>query len=378
VIIKYLACFDTERNRAQNRAYPLSAAAVMQPVISALREKGHEVEIISFSSTKGESSVPGCCYTPEAGVTVRLFRSFGRKWMSGRAANRVFMKLQYYAYLLKNIRAGDVVIAYHSPYYVMFLRWLRKHRNFHLVLQMLEIYADVTEDETLRKREKKLTECADAFLFSSQLLAEKINVRKKPALLLLGNYHVEEERKLSSGDGKIHVLYAGTLDPRKGAACAVKAAAFLPQNYHVHILGVGSERERAELKRLIEETRAPGHGAVSYDGVLSGEDYLCFLQKCQIGLCTQSMDAGFNETSFPSKILSYLCNGLRVVSVRIKAVETSPVGDLMVYYDTPTAEAAAEAVLSVDLTQRFCGRERVRALYEQFSKELDRVLWKQI
>ena len=50
---------------------------------------------------------------------------------------------------------------------------------------------------------------------------------------------------------------------------------------------------------------------------------LKFIQKCQIGLCTQNIDAAFNTTSFPSKILSYMSNGLEVVGVNIAAIKNS-------------------------------------------------------
>lgn len=140
-------------------------------------------------------------------------------------------------------------------------------------------------------------------------------------------------------------MYAGTFDPRKGGPTTTTTTRWLPENYHVHILGFGSENDTKELCALIEETNEASAATVTYDGLLSGEDYIRFLQKCQIGLSTQNPDAAFNDTSFPSKILSYMANGLRVVTVRIPAIEGSAVGDDVIYYEEQTPEKIAQAIL---------------------------------
>ena len=113
---------------------------------------------------------------------------------------------------------------------------------------------------------------------------------------------------------------------------------------------------------------------MTYEGCLSGEQYIRFVQKCSIGLSTQKPDARFNDTSFPSKILSYLANGLRVVSIRIRAVEESPISDLVVYYNEQSPELIAKAITSVDMTCPFDGRDRINKLYQDFAGELDALL----
>ena len=104
---------------------------------------------------------------------------------------------------------------------------------------------------------------------------------------------------------------------------------------------------------------------MTYDGCLSGRDYLEFLQHCDIGLCTQDPNAAFNATSFPSKILSYMSNGLSVVSAKVPAIVNSPVGDLITYYDAQTPEEIAKAILKVNLENKG-SKEQVRI------KELDK------
>ena len=369
--IKYLVCHDTEINKNQERAYSPAAAAVVRSLSKSLKSIGHDVELISFSSTSGDKNVPAIRYLAEDGITVQLFRSFGRNSFAKRVLNHVYMKIQYTMYLIRNIKKDDVVIAYHSPYHVNILRFLKRFKSFYLVLQMLEIYADVNGDENLREKELKLTNEADAFVFATDILNQTVNIQKKPAAVMLGTYQTEFDRDVRFEDGKIHVLYAGTLDPRKGgAAAAAAAAAFLPDCYRVHILGFGSEADKAELMRTIAQCAKPGCASVTYDGLLSGEEYIRFIQACQIGLSTQMPDAQFNATSFPSKILAYMANGLRVVSVRIPAVESSAIGEYMYYYDQQDPEAIAKAIMQVDLSDGYDGRKIIAGLARGFAREI--------
>ena len=128
------------------------------------------------------------------------------------------------------------------------------------------------------------------------------------------------------------------------------------------------------MKESVAAMSAKGAAKVTYDGLLSGEEYIRFIQACDIGLSTQNPDAAFNDTSFPSKVLSYMANGLRVVSVRIKAVETSAVGDMITYYDEQTPEGIARAIMSVDMAQPYDSRKRIAELDKQFQKELKQLI----
>ena len=101
---------------------------------------------------------------------------------------------------------------------------------------------------------------------------------------------------------------------------------------------------------------------------------ISFLQKCDIGLSLQNPEASFNMTSFPSKILSYLSNGLRVVSIRIPAIEQSSVGDLLYFYDIQTPEAIANRIKSIEMNCPYDSRKRIKSLREQLKVDLERLV----
>ena len=67
---------------------------------------------------------------------------------------------------------------------------------------------------------------------------------------------------------------------------------------------------------------------------------------------THNPNAAFNATSFPSKILTYLANGLAVVSIRIPAIEQSEVGKYLFYYERQTPQEIAAAIMSVPQTHK--------------------------
>lgn len=370
----YLGYYDVPENQEELRTCPLAAVNKMTYICSAINRAGYEVEIVSASRTAGKMDCPGHFLRISEHTSLRLFpckRTGGTLQRVFRAAE---MQWRIIDYLWRNTQKGATILAYHSLGYVRTLWLLKKLKGFRLILEVEEIYSDVTGDERSRKREMRLFKAADAYLFPSELLDEKINTGRKPAVVIYGTYQVEENRNCKAEDGRRHLLYAGTLDPRKGGAAAAAAAGELPEEYHVHILGFGSEQEKKALCETVAKINAASKANVSYDGLLSGEEYVRFVQSCDVGFSTQMPDAAFNDTSFPSKVLSYLANGLRVVSVRIKALERSAISDLLYYYDENTPEAIAQAIEKIDFTQPYDSREVIRELDAKFVKEIGGVL----
>ena len=294
-------------------------------------------------------------------------KSAGKFNILKRAYLKVRREIELYRILENQVKDGDILLVYHSLVYINVLRRLREKKQFTLLLQVCEIYADVSLDEKKKKKELKWIAQADAYIFSTNNLEQSLNTSHKPSQVCLGTYTVEENSVSKSNEREyIHIVYAGTFDPRKGGGqAAVAAAAFLPLGYHVHIIGFGSEKDILSLKKQVKEVSSFSSCKVTYDGCLSGRDYLEFLQHCDIGLCTQDPNAAFNATSFPSKILSYMSNGLSVVSAKVPAIVNSPVGDLITYYDAQTPEEIAKAILKVNLENKG-SKEQVRI------KELDK------
>lgn len=375
--IKYIAYYS-DPDLSKNRRTAPSADTKLDYIISALRLNGQDVSVVSK-----------CCVgkcnraierhdgyiTDKNGVSVQFLPDLTSKYRIVRFFTRWLIKFEIRKIVKKECLENDnKIIIYHSLGMYDIIKHLKKYKKS-FTLEVEEIYSDVMtkRKKQSRKKEDFMFSVADSYVFSTELLNKEINVENKPYIICNGTYNVENllVKEKMFNDGKIHAVYAGTLDPRKGGAtAAAAAAAFLPDNYHIHILGFGSEKEIAFTKDHIEKISKSSVAKVSYDGLLVGDDYIKFIQSCDIGLSTQNPDAAFNDTSFPSKILMYMSNDLRVVSARIPVVETSDIGKYIYYYEHQSPEEIARAIMSVPLDIQYDSRQILDELNKKFCKEL--------
>ncbi|MBO5312814.1 MAG: glycosyltransferase [Clostridia bacterium] len=373
--IYYLGYYDVEENKAENRNIVLSCANKMTYIISAIEKAGYGVDVISASATKNPQKYDKKTIKIGNKSTLTLFKTLPWGNKIRRVLNVLYSRHQLKKYIKENIGLDDTLMVYHSVAYAKMLCKLKKKKNFKLVLEVEEIYADVNHNEKNRATEYALFNLADAYVFSTELLNDKLNVENKPYSVIYGTYQVEHERGKSFDDGKTHIVYAGTFDPRKGGVqTTLSIVPFLNADYHVHIIGFGTENDKKSVLEMVEKLSRDSICTVTYDGLLSGESYVEFLQKCQIGMSTQVPEGEYNNTSFPSKILSYMSNGLRVVSVRIPVVEKATIGPIVVFYDENDGKKIADVIMSIDKNDPYDSREIIKRLDENFVSDIKKLL----
>jgi glycosyltransferase involved in cell wall biosynthesis len=369
--VKYIVPYDIAYYKHENRSFALSAKAMVDSILPSLLQTGCMVEIISPTWTSNTTGFYKYRKTEiTKNLTLTLCSSFGAKNKLVKGVRIAYTLSWLIFYLMFNIKKDDIVIYYHAMNTLRIVNTIVKMKKARFIYEIAEVYADVSGREAQRKKEFKMFNNADAYIFQTELLNKKINTLNKPYAIIYGTYQVEEDRGVKFDDEKIHVVYAGIFDPRKGGALAAAAAEFLPKNYHVHIIGFGSNDDKSMLLKKIDEISKITKATVTYDGLLRDEEYIQFLQKCHIGLSTQNPDAEYNDTSFPSKILSYMANGLRVVTVRIKAIESSAIGNMVYYYDKQNPKDIAEAIMSIDFNEPYDSRKIIKKLDEKFVKEI--------
>lgn len=381
--MKYIGYYDSPGNSSRKRDVVLAATNKMKYIADALNHKGISVEFISAAGNKDALFSKGMRMSDGDMQTIRFFSSIGRKSRITKRLSTFWIKLQLFLYLLFTVKKNEPILVYHAVPYMTGIRLIHRIKHCKLILEVEEIFGDVKNNPQLSRKEISFAKEADAYLFPTELLDDLINTSHKPSVLIHGTYQVEADRGCNAFANKlrncvapeIHCVYAGTFDPRKGGAlAAVAAAEFLPENYHMHILGFGNASETKQTTDMIAQVAEKSKAALTYDGLLFGEDYICFIQSCDIGLSTQNPEAAFNATSFPSKILSYLANGLQVVSIRIPVVENSAIANEVSFYDKQTPEEIAKAILCVDLEKKQNARQRIRQLAELFENEFVDVL----
>lgn len=375
----YFSDIDKEKNR---RGFP-SADTKMQYVMDAMTKEGYDVEVLSFCGNDKRDCVwkKDDGYESTAGnVRVRFFSSYRSRFRILRIWGRQLAWMDAKRYIRQHVCQPDCsVLIYHSPVFYKVTKLLRKHgKSF--IYEAEEIYSDVTGNQKARKKELAQLKQAAGYMFSTAMLSRLVNTQHKPEIIVNGTYQTEPDRQVRLFDGgseaprTIHCVYAGTLDVNKGGGLfAASAAACLSESYHIHILGFGSPEKVAAFQKSIAPIQQTAKARLTYDGVLQGEAYVRFLQSCDIGLSTQNPDAAFNDTSFPSKILSYMANGLRVVSVRIPVIEQSAIGGWMDYYDRPEPQAIANAIVSAARHEAYDSRKVLEKLDAAFRRDLHKI-----
>lgn len=370
--IYYLIHFDNKTNR---NVTP-SAITKGKYVASALASCSSEVEIVSLAYPTKDSQ-DEVYYQVSENVICHLFKG---KYSNNRIIRYLNHKLydkKIRKYLKQNVKKDDIIVVYHSLANMKLVKYIKKDITDKIVYEVEEIYGDVINDEKTKTKELKAFKNASSYIFSNDYLNSIINTKQLPYVTCYGTYEIPTLYKEAFNDNLIHCLYAGTLAQNKGALNAINVAKYLPNNYLIHILGFGSEKDIADIKNAVNEVNnSYGTTKVIYEGLKLNEEYLKFIQKCQIGLCTQNIDAAFNTTSFPSKILSYMSNGLEVVGVNIATIKNSKVGQYIQFYNVPDEKEIANAILNINLNNKTNNVDVVKELDKEFKEDLKDMLVK--
>lgn len=375
--IKYI-CFYPSQDPAKPRECVEAAVTKIDYIISVLNRSGIGVDIVSPSIITKK----GFCFSlggikQNGENTLRLFPSFGFHGFAPlRGLSRKLTYFCFHRWLKMNLKEGESIVVYHSLDYCSFFLNTRKKKNFKLIGEVEEIYQDVhPQSKNLSEDEYGFFSVCDNFIFPNTVLDEKVNTQSKSSIVIHGLYKVQPKVANKFDDGRIHVLYAGTFDPVKGGAlAAVEAAMYLPDNYHLHITGFGSESDSKNIREKVNDITKKAKAQITFHGFISREELTDLMQMCHIGLCTQDPTKKLNLTSFPSKILNYLSNGLAVLTGRNRAIEESKVSDLLYYYEEQTPQSIAASIKNIDVNNVIDGKERLQQLDIQFENELKSLL----
>lgn len=327
--IKYIG-FYSPNNLKYNRTSALSAMDKMNYVSHTLNSLNYHVKILSPSWILGTGFDFHKKITLNEKTEVEIAPSFGSSNKFTNYLSIITSLSWLFIKLILTTKKNDKIFAYHSPWLSLVLLIAKKIRRFYLILEVEEIYQDVqTIHPFLDTLEKVIIENSDAFIFSTELLESKWNTKQKPFIILYGNYKVPKVLNKPQKDGKVKLLYAGIIDRHKaGAFNAVELANFLDKNYEIYIIGFG---EVDQLKERINQINQFSECKVFYEGVKTGDDYTKFCQSCHIGLSTQNNTGNYVDSSFPSKVLSYMGLGLNVVSVDILPLRLSKISKKIYY-----------------------------------------------
>lgn len=340
----YYGCSIPSRKRINSPA----ADTKVDYIIEVLNRCGYAVEHVSRAGSSKIGYIPG--YVEKRGVnTFRYFATWGTSSVLKKILNKIMLSTQFFLWCLFNLKRYEQVIVYHSLGYDLTFLWLKKIKKIRIIGDIEEIYQDVHSfSKKMCENEYRFIAACDKLMYPNTILNERLNPNNRPNLVIHGIYKLGEQYTKGHEDDKIHILYAGTYDPVKGGAIAsLKTARYLTENYHLHITGFGTQQQEEEVIKEFESACRESKCTITYHGYLDYKEFTDVMHSCQIGLCTQDPTSKLNFTSFPSKILTYMSNGLVVLTGRNRAIEESAVGDIVYYYDEQLPEVMASAIMAI-------------------------------
>lgn len=370
----YYVAFYNPIQELGNRVANFAGEDKIDYICEAINNIGESVTILSNTKSIQPRYLKKTVYKQSESKQVIMFASLPRRGKFLHALDVLYGYIQLALYLIRNLKEDDVVLVYHSLGYRDIIRKIRKIKNFKYILEVEELFQFIDKAESsFKEKENKVFDIPDAFIFSNGFLDDKVNTDRKPSVVINGIYKTAPVLVKEKNNEKIKILYAGTLEPQKGVDYVIRSAEFLDEEYEVRIIGFGSEKDKTHVQDLIKEVNAKSICKVYYDGTLKGDEYLRYVQGCDIGTCVQNPDDIFNLYEFPSKIFSYMSNGLAVVANRLKQIENSKISPYLIIADSIKPEDVASAI-------KMYGKNKLDAanilskLDEEFKQELRTII----
>lgn len=286
--------------------------------------------------------------------------------------NILFNNIWLLFFLLLRTKKNEKIIVYHSPWLSLPIIIAKEIRKFKLILEVEEIYAEVWSiSKFFKKVEQLIINNADYFIVVSEGLGKMLP--SKPKVVLYGSYWANKvDNYTVKNEKELKVVYCGAIDPYLGGAFnLVKSAFRLNDNISIHILGYGSASDLLLLNNIISEVnRQTKNETVKFHGLLQGKEFTDFLQGCDVGINPQNEGHHMNS-AFPSKILTYFSNNLKVISTNVEGVKKSFLADKIIFTKDDCLESISNSLNNFDkLKIEIDNHKLIYELELNFIKEL--------
>lgn len=364
-MIYYIAFYGKKGFRTSN----LAAEDKIDYICDSLVAIGKKIKIISNAKTSNGKYQKQDCIKKSCNIEIVYFSSFPRINLLYKILDTIISTFQFVVYFLKNINPEDTVIVYHSLAYGNMINILHKIKRFHYILEVEELYQYIQANKSrYKQQEDAIIQHADGYIFSNKIIESRINSNDKQFIVVNGVYKPKAQLNIKKREHS--VVYAGTLEPQKGIDYVLKAAQFLPSYYEIHVAGFGTQKDIDHLETTIELENAKNGAKVCYDGSFKGDEYTQYLQSFKVGICIQDPDDTFNKYEFPSKIFSYISNGLHVVANDLSQLRESSIYPYLYISSTIEPEDIAMTIIKAFSDECTSSVAILEELNNNFIKEI--------
>ena len=362
--IHYICHYDDYKNDRKLLTIP-SGVTKINYIKESLKSAGFTVNIVSAAEgtfiDKKINKFTTVSIDDKEQIIYPLTFGRGNKFL--KVISRLLMTLQLICYLVFIVKRKEKVLVYHSLSLVSLIKFYKIFGG-KVFFEVEEIYNAVqrTSDDKISK-EISFLKGGKGYILVNDLMQANCGFSTKTTSCY-GIYR-SENTILKKINDIIHIVYAGVIGSNgSDVFLAIEVAKYLNKNYVLHILGYGSESNIALMKDLIDDHNKICDCKISYDGCLFGKEFLDFLSKCQIGLCTRVLEDRFSDYTFPSKVCVYIANALIPICTPIRCIEESKIKDAVYFSKDNTAEAIASVIFKVD----FHRREQYKILLEKLNE----------
>ena len=357
-MVHYIAGYVDSRH-VQDRKCSLAGIAKMDYVISCLASIT-AYEVYATTQTKKQVRMKRT-----KNVQYRLSVPSTNRY--GFYFDRFLGIVQLIIYLLR-VPRKDTVLVYHERWYVPWVQLIHKVKKWKLAYEVEEIYLAVANHPAseINKEISQVTQ-ADSYILSTVSLKDMLFLKETDVYAVCNGVYMPLYPGKKVENEKTHIVYAGSLNPAKGAWLAIEAMKYLPASFVLHVSGAGSEKDLATIHKLIAESN--GNNNIIFEGCLSESDHLALLQKCDIGLCPANPRA-----AFPSKILEYMRNSLKVVSVKKSEIEQAQCAKYLFFFEDGNMEDYCKQVMKAAQTSDQDASQCMSQMHNQFLTELKAII----
>ncbi|MBP3633977.1 MAG: glycosyltransferase [Oscillospiraceae bacterium] len=374
-MVYYIGFYDTMTDGHFSRAVSPAAVRKMDYVIDKIAQLGKDITVVS--TARANAKTKGLQNKVRVNDRIKIdyfpLGNFSAKLL--RSASEKLMPLWLFLYCLFRIGKDDKVVYYHSPVTDGAVRIAKKLKKFDLIAEIEEIYSLVwnRNRRDTRSEQRFLRQCTEKAIVVSESLK---NYLKHPtAVVSYGSYATCTKPKIRRNDDDIMLVYSGAFDKVKGGAfAALEIMQHLPENYRLVLSGKCSDALLPELHEKIAQINASrGEDNVRFAGLLPEEDFEQLLRSADIALNLQN-EGAFSGFLFPSKLLTYLCYDLPVVTTPGESITASSLSDILYITGDYDAESIVQTILSVDIDHEDDYRRRLTEMDAQFVRQLGELL----
>lgn len=371
--VHYIGWYITDKEWGQYKGN-VPGMMKMRYVADQLKKTTDNLHILSFAD-KQDCLLYGMKDIVNDGMTIHYTGGCKNSGKIGRYINTLIKKIYFVLYILFCVSNKDLIVLYHSYAYTKLLAKLKKNLKRNIVIEVEEIYGyNAIKDMPWVGDEIAQIKKFQKFTCVNDGIPQVLGLRKQDFVVIYGAGVFPERTSQRINDGKIHVVYSGTIEGKKmGAMSAVESARFFSSKYQLHISGFGKPENVSILKnRIAEINKEVGEERIKYEGFLSEEDMHKLMFSCHIGLSPNVLRPNFANSTFPSKVVTYMCHDLSVVISYATAYDF-PISEGWVFYREQTPECIAEAVMSAEVKPIGYYRPRIEKMNEEvirFFKQL--------